>query len=110
MITYRRNKLPGLLHIGDLVVFEVEEEEYEYEVQHAFLSKNGGGFNAAIFRRLDIDEVAFMREAYGYEPNEGDWPECRPEDMKALTRAVRALFALLNPWKDVEDVDNEGFI
>ena len=79
------------LREGDIVIFTVKDEKYEYAVCRDFL-KEVHGYNDKIFIDLKLDKVKFANYAYGYESIGGDWPESEYRDFAALTRLVENIF------------------
>ena len=86
---------------GQRIVFTIKDKNYKYEVCTNYLQKLEGGYNDKIFLDLKLDTKKFANSAYGYDSDEGDWPESRFEDFAALTRLVKALF----PYCDKVTVD-----
>ena len=86
---------------GQRIVFTIKDKNYKYEVCTNYLQKLEGGYNDKIFLDLKLDTKKFANSAYGYDSDEGDWPESRSEDFAALTRLVEALF----PYCDKVTVD-----
>ena len=86
---------------GQRIVFTIKDKNYKYEVCTNYLQKLEGGYNDKIFLDLKLDTKKFANSAYGYDSDEGDWPESRFEDFAALTRLVEALF----PYCDKVTVD-----
>ena len=86
------------LYHGDNVFFKVGDETFEYTVSDCFLNHRRGD-NDAIFTALGLDKtdkIDLASDNYGYDANNGDWPEYRSTDFAAATRLIKALYDLCN--------------
>ncbi|MCO6500480.1 MAG: hypothetical protein J5I47_08905 [Vicingus serpentipes] len=102
---YTIDNRPFLLEHFDNVLFAIEgEEPLLYEVVYNHLTNLGDGGNVAIFKLLKVDKYDFCTKAYGYETIDGDWPESEFEDYGALTRAVNAIYDLIEKPKKIKDL------
>jgi hypothetical protein len=92
------------LQDGDEVVFVVDGETYSYDVCESYLHNNGTGGNSVIFDVLGIpNKEAFCKDAYGYKPMGGDWPEFYVDDYAALSRCVCKLFEFIEDRENKEE-------
>lgn len=83
---------------GDRIKFKVGDQEYEYTVSDCFLNYPRGD-NDAVFDALGLDKtdkIDLASEQYGYDADNGDWPEYKSTDFAAATRLVKALHDLCN--------------
>lgn len=93
MATYKTSKqLTGkTLKEGDNIQFRIGQKTLDYEVKSNHLNHPNGP-NDEIFTLLGLDKKEFAKKHYGYAANYGNFPECKDEDYKALTRITLALF------------------
>lgn len=80
-----------ILEYNDIVILQ----GIKYIVQTSYLMEEHAD-NSLIFKVLSIpSKEKFTSDAYGYEHNGGDWPECKRFDYKALTRCVIKLYKII---------------
>lgn len=77
------------LEYGDTVIFK----DITYTVLEEFLCCSS--YNDKIFQDLEISKFDIAKQAYGYYPFSGDWPECKKDDYPALTRLVVKLYEII---------------
>lgn len=79
---------------GDTVRFVINDETLTYKVYHNHLS-HVNGTNSSIFTLLDIaDKREFCTNIYGYNDDDGGFPEYKSEDYDAANKVINALFDL----------------
>ena len=106
--TYTIDDPPELLENGDEVVFNVPAE---YSEMRGIVI--GGSYITVFeepFSRLGMrspEKKSLARQAYGYAPGDGRWPECKSGDMEALTRLVNALYEKIREITPKEDEDED---
>lgn len=93
----------NILNIGDIVYFYVNDKQLKYSVQSNHLSNVHRGNNDEIFLLLKLDKYVFCYTNYGYAHKGGDWPTCKQEDYRALTRVVIALYQEIEK-KEVREI------
>lgn len=99
------------LQQGDRIVFKVEDKEYEYTVSDSFLNYPRGD-NDAIFTALGLDrtdKIDLASDQYGYNADNGDWPEYKNTDFAAATRLVKALYDLCNIYNTKKEHEEIPF-
>lgn len=85
------DKISCILSEGDEVVFEGPKGRRKYIVRSQYLTTVDVYGNDIIFIDLGLDKEEFCEKYYGYRGSNGDWPEYKSGDFKALTRVVDAL-------------------
>lgn len=99
-----------MLGYHDRVRFTIIRNEgtdtFDYTVFRTYLECDGK-HNDIIFDKLSIDKTKFCEKHYGYESENGNWPECEKDDFEALTRVVTALHELCN-IKNKTTIDLHG--
>lgn len=112
-----------ILHEGDIVVFQVENEQGEivdlkYEVHSNFLmnrtdildaSPSDKHYNDEIFTILGLDPYEFCSKYYGYKASICNiyylgiqcgiwpiWPRFKDYDFEAATNVVKSLYSVIN--------------
>lgn len=91
------------LRYGDIIYFG----KLKYTVHSSFLNCISDPMNTAVFSRLKLSEgniLFLLTDAYGYDPEGGDWPECKSGDYEALTRASLMVYALMDkdPYIEIQ--------
>ena len=93
------------LNYGDIVYFCINSRQLKYSVLSEHLS-NHNSLNSEIFSILKLNAKEFCDYYYGYHNNGGDWPTCKPGDLAALTRVVKALYQEIESKKEKENTED----
>lgn len=92
IITKDNYRIINYVALGDQIHFT---DSIKYQVETRFLKGLTGAQNSTIFTYLGVDKYEFCKEAYGYTPYDGGFPESKTDDYEALTRVIKAIFAKL---------------
>lgn len=95
---------------GDTVIFFFQGKEIKYTVNSNHLASDKG--NGVIFYLLKLNIFEFASKAYKYPAVNiapENWPECALDDMKALSRLVRALYEEIDD-QEIKSVPVERLI
>lgn len=96
---------------NDKIYFVVDSEVHQYVVQASFLNHTSMG-NDAIFDALEIgreQKLELASDQYGYDTDNGDWPEYKRGDFAAATRLVKALYDLCNIYNTKKEHEEIPF-
>jgi hypothetical protein len=97
IITQSNELLSDRLCSGDKVLFNVNNNLYDYVVVDGYLVNRDGAGNRCIFICLQLDANRFCLDRYLSIDGpmiHGDWPETRSGDMESLTRVVYDLLLI----------------
>jgi len=94
-----------LKNVVDSIEFRIGDKVIRYNAQDRYLS-HVGGCNDKIFKELNVDKYDFCERAYGYEPNEGMFPECPKNSITSLIAVTFALFQACESYcKPVKEIN-----
>lgn len=105
VIRYRKLHNQSLYGAEDRVLFQVNDDKYEYCCASSYLSSRRG-LNDIIFDVLGLDKVEFCTKVYGHKPGSGTFPVCRINSTECMYNIVEALMEecikMTHPIKKVD--------
>lgn len=90
VIRYRKLHNQSLYDAEDRVLFQVNDDKYEYRCEPSYLSSRSG-LNDIIFDVLGLDKVEFCTKVYGHKPRGGVFPVCVVNQTEGMYNIVEAL-------------------